>query len=432
MGDALIAEARTERPRGLTLLALFLAAGAIMLAYAWNTVHRRDGGTWSATGGPNQSHDVVRYWLEHGYFSTYGLHVPDPSGNTVYRWNSGAFMVTGFITQKLAVAFTGKPDWRLLALHNQIVALLISGLLALLAYRLARRFGLDSLHAIILGVAVQAVHFTFPGNLALYWEMTAQTFLLLPVLAFLLLEIRALDGRRTRRVTQLQALAAFAIVYIEFITGTMFLAAYAITMLVLSDERPPRRQLVKMLLVPWIAAIALHGVQLAGAKLDGRATVGSSFLYRTGLDGDAMFYGDHLDIAFNRDVVRAARPGNRQFLFRWPVLFIAGAAAVLALFIAYLRARAPRLAIVTLTTLLGTYVLLAAVFSQAVALHPYLNDVLLVTPLILALFVMLPAIIEAHTQRTGAIVLITLFVAVWTAMFQLRLYALAFPLTTFR
>lgn len=423
MGDAPL-----ERPRGLTLLALFLAAGTIMLAYAWNTVHRRDGSTWSATGGPNQSHDVVLHWLEHGYFSTYGLHVPDPAGNTVYRWSSGAFMVTGFITQKLAVALTGKPDWRLLALHNQLVALLISALLALLAYRLARRFGMDSLHAIILGISVQAVHFTFPGNLALYWEMTAQTFLLLPALAFFLLEIRALDGRRTRRISQLQALCAFAIVYLEFITGTMFVLAYAVTVRVLAEDRPPLRQLLKMLLLPWIAALALQGAQLAGAKLSGHATVGSSFLYRTGLDGDAMFYGNHLDIAFNRDVIRATRPGNRQFLFRWPVLFIAGTAAVLALLIAWLRARAPRLAVTILTTLLGTYILLAAVFSEAVALHPYLNDVLLATPLILALFAMLPALIETHTQHTGAVVLITLFTAVWTSMFQLRLYALACPL----
>lgn len=423
-----MADGQLERPRGLTLLALFLVAGTVMLAYAWNTVHRRDGRTWSATGGPNQSHDVIRHWLEHGYFSTYGLHVPDPTSNTVYRWSSGAFLLTGFVTQKLAVAWTGKPDWRLLALHNQIVALLISALLALLAYRVARRFGVGSFHAVILGISAQAVHFTFPGNLALYWEMTAQTFLLLPALAFLLLEIRALDGRRTRRVSQLQALCAFAVVYLEFITGTMFLAAYAITVLMLSEERPPLRQLAKVLLVPWIAALAFQGAQLAGAKLGGHATVGSSFLYRTGLDGDAMFYGDHLDIAFNRDVVRATRPGNRQFLFRWPVLFFAGVSAVLILFVAYLRARAPRLAITILTPLLGTYVLLAAVFSQAVALHPYLNDVLLVTPLILALFALLPALVETHTHRTGAIVLITLFAAVWTSMFQLRLYALAFPL----
>jgi hypothetical protein len=395
------------------LVALFLATGLALLAFSWNTVHRHSGATWSATGGPNQSHDVIRYWLEHGYFSTYGLHVTD--GKTIYRWSSGAFMVTGFLTQKLAVAFTGKPDWRLLALHNQCVALLVATLLALLAYRLARHFGLSAFHAALLGVCTQAVHFTFPGNLALYWEMTAQSFLLIPALSFLLL----LEKRPVWR-----AAAAFFVVYVEFITGTMFLLAYAATVLVPREERPPLKRLAKMLLVPWLAALALHGLQLAGAKLDGRATVGSSFLYRTGLDGDAMFYGDHRDIAYKRDVIRAQRPGNKQYLFRWPGLFFAGCAAVLALLAAVILNRAPHLTLVILGTLLGAYVLLAAVFSQAVMLHPYLNDVLLVTPLILAPFAMLPALVESHTKHTGIVALITLFAAIWMAMFQLRLYAL--------
>ena len=78
-------------------------------------------------------------------------------------------------------------------------------------------------------------------------------------------------------------------------------------------------------------------------------------------------------------------------------------------------------------TLLGTYLLHAAVFSQLVVLHPYLFDVVLMTPMILALFVMLPALVELRTGATGLIILIVLFAAAWTSLFQLRLYALAYP-----
>ncbi len=78
-------------------------------------------------------------------------------------------------------------------------------------------------------------------------------------------------------------------------------------------------------------------------------------------------------------------------------------------------------------TLLGEYLLHAAVFSQLVALHPYLFDVLLMTPLILALFVALPALVEVRMGETGLIILIVLFAAAWTSLFQLRLYALAYP-----
>ena len=61
------------------------------------------------------------------------------------------------------------------------------------------------------------------------------------------------------------------------------------------------------------------------------------------------------------------------------------------------------------------------------ALHPYLYDGLLATPLIVALFVLAPALLEEWTQRSGAFVLIACFGAAWMSMFQLRLYALCYP-----
>jgi len=177
--------------------------------------------------------------------------------------------------------------------------------------------------------------------------------------------------------------------------------------------------------------MAVFGIELIGARNESRRTgvqlVGSRFLYRSGLDGDAMFYGDHLDIAYGRDIVRTGRPGNPQYLFRWEWLFIGGVVSVLATLAAYVRRRAPRIMVVALAALVGTYLLYAAVFSQAVVLHPYLFDVLLATPLILALFAIVPALVESLTRRTGVVVLLALFGATWFSLFQLRLYALSYP-----
>ncbi len=61
-------------------------------------------------------------------------------------------------------------------------------------------------------------------------------------------------------------------------------------------------------------------------------------------------------------------------------------------------------------------------------MHPSLYDVLLATPLILALFAFVPALLESLTQRSGVFVLVALLGAIWLAMFQLRLYALCYPL----
>lgn len=121
-------------------------------------------------------------------------------------------------------------------------------------------------------------------------------------------------------------------------------------------------------------------------------------------------------------------PGNREYLFRWPILFFSGALSVVAAFVAYLRDRIPRMAIVALITLLGAYVLHAAVFSQLVALHPYLFDPVLVPPLILALFGFMPALAEARTGRTGLITLVTFLTATWTSFYSLRIYAPCYPL----
>jgi hypothetical protein len=410
-----------ERPRFLALFAFFLAAGLLAFAYMSRTIYSHAGERLSADGGAIATRSVIEHWMTRGYFASHGMLSPVPGQNIVYRWSSGAYFVSAFLAEKIWIAVTGKYSWRLVALHNVVLALVTSALLGVLAFRLARRLGAELLHALALGVAAQMVHFTFPDNLALYWEVQSQTWWLLFAICFFIVEERG-------GPTLAQALTVFAMTYTEFIYTTMFLAAYVATVLLLRDERPPLRRLAVMLIVPWIAALSIYEIQWRGARAEpGVKILASGFLYRTGLDGDAELYGDHLDIAFGREIVRHYRPPNHQYLFRWPTLFFAGTAAALLALAAYVRGRAPRLAAVALFALLGAYVLYAAVFSQAVALHPYLYDGLLATPLIVALFVLAPALLEEWTQRSGVFIVIACFGAVWLSMFQLRLYALCYP-----
>lgn len=418
-----------ERLGGFKLFTLFLAIGLIAFGYVWLTVQRRTDHSLSSTAGPIESHTSIEHWLRHGYFASHGFLWPTADQKTLYRSETGAFMISGFLVEKVWVGITGRYGWRLLAIHNDLVMLLTSALLALLAYRIARRFGADPVRAFVLGVAAEMVWFTFPSNLAIYWEMSAQAYCLFAAIGFLLIEERALDGR-TRLFVVLQALAIFALTYTEYVAGTMFVAAYLATVLILRGERPPLKRLAVVLLLPWVCAFAIFGLQLNGARSERRRTgikvIGSSFLYRSGLDGDSMFYGDHLDIAFGRDVVRGA-PENARFYYRWEWLFLAGVASVLVTLAAYVRRRAPPIAVVVLFAMTGMYLLYAAVFSQGVALHPYHYDVLLATPLILALFAMVPALAEVQTRRTGMFVLLALFGAAWLSLFQLRIYALCYP-----
>jgi len=416
------------RPRSLKLLALFFAVGLIAFGYAWITVHRRSMAALSSADGPIRTHAIITHWINHGFFASYGMLWPTPDEKFIYRSGTGAFMVSGFLLEKFWTAMTGRYGWRLFALHNEMVLLLVASLLALLAFRIARRLGGSPLHSLVLAVGAQMVWFTFPENLAGFWFLPEQTWCLLPALVFLLLEERALDVGRRRLLTMLQALAVFALTYIEFVAGTMFIVSYAATIFLLRGDRPSFKRLGAILLLPWICAFAIYGIELIGVRQVSRAIgaklTGSDFLYRSGLDGDAMFYGDHLDIAFGRDVVRG---GRSPHLFRWEWLFLCGIAAVLATLAAYLRGRAPRIAAETLIVLIGSWFLYAAVFSQAVALHPYLFDVMLATPLIVALFAILPALAESRMNQTGMIVLLAIFAATWLSMFQLRVYAICYP-----
>lgn len=412
------------RPRDLTVLAFCFVSGLIVLAFMWATVHQRPDSEFEASTGSMMLRTEMLQWMEHGYFASYGLLAPTSDANLLYRSWPGDFMLTTY-----AVAAIGGFDWRTLALHNLLISLFAAALLALLAYRLALRAGLEPFHAVVLAVCVEVVQFTFPENIAIFWGMTGQMLWLVAALVFLLVEERAVDGR-TRRMDILQAAMVLTMMRMQYVYALMFLAAYLATVLVLREERPSLRRIALTIAAPSVGALALFAGQLVLAKYDPEVKLfGSRFSYRTGLDGDGELYGDHLDIAFRRDFIRAQRTGNRQYLFRWPVLFIGGLLAVAAALFAYLRARIPRIAIVALVSLLGAWVIHAAVFSQLVALHPYFFDPVLVPPLILALFGLAPALGETHTGRTGLITLLTLLAAVWTAFFQLRVYALCYPLT---
>ncbi|MEA2417145.1 MAG: hypothetical protein QOI58_3802 [Thermoanaerobaculia bacterium] len=420
-----------ERYRGVTLYLFFLIPGLISLGYSWMTVQQRLVPLLSTSADPQRAHTILVRWLDHGYFASHGLLWPVADGSTIYRSATGAHMISAFLVEKIWIGITGRYGWKLLALHNELLVLLTAALLALLCYRTARRFGATPVPAFVAGVAAQSVWLTFPDVLSVFWHASEQVTGTFAAIGFLLLEERALDGGRTRRLTILQALAMFALAYIEIMVAVGFVASYLAALLLLRGERIPWKRLAAVLILPPMFAAAIYGVQLLSAKAEARRTgvklYGSGFLYRSGLDGDAMFYGEHLDIAFGRDMLRAHRDGNTRFLFHWPGLFFAGAISLLAVFAAYLRGRAPRIAIIVLVTLTGPYLIYAAVFSQAVVLHPYLYDVLLMTPLVIALFGMMPALAESLTGRTGLIILIALFAAMWLSMFQLRLYALTNP-----
>lgn len=421
-----------RREGSLLLLALFFAAGVVVLAIVWVTVLDRSSPALSTDGAANHSRWTILHWERHGYFASRGVLVRVPDASVVYRWSLGLHMLTGYLTEKVWMAMTGRYGWRLLALHNQVVSLAIACLFALLVYRIARRRGLSLLHAFMLGLGAEMVLFTFPDNLALFWDMTAQPFALAPLLVFLLLEERRREGAGGVGLKVLQAVAGFVLTATEFVYGVFFSAVWVLWIVLSGRGRAALRHAGFVLVLPGMLAMLLLWTQGSAARRiaerSGGRVQGSSLLYRSGLDGDAMLYGTHLDIAYGRDVVRAARPDSHQVLFRWKWRFVAGLTAlVLSVLLDLRRAGAPGFATTVLLTMVAAWTSYAAVFSQSVALHPLLYDVLLAAPLFLAFCGVLPSELEARTGNRGVVVFAALVAALWISMVQVRIYAMAYP-----
>jgi len=247
-------------------------------------------------------------------------------------------------------------------------------------------------------------------------------------IAFLLIQDGCIDGSRRRRIAQ--AIVVFGMVYISSVTAVPFLGSFFVVCLVLQRGRLAWREWLSGIVAPAAAALIVFSLQLAvvHVRYPSIPLIGSSFLFRSGLDGDTTYYRDHFDIISGRDRVRSVFPNSRAPLFRWPALFVAGVVSMAALLIFFVRRRLPASAFISLVTLTGAYALFGAVFSQATVIHPYYFDYLLVTPIILAVFGYLPAVAESLTSNRGVFVLLSMFASVWYVMVQLRDYALRYPL----
>ena len=419
---------RSERTAVLFGAFLLVAAAALLMAML--TVHRRQPQELTTRANSQRAHTVLTHWLDEGYFHYAGMLNRTPDKTSIYLSSTGAYMVSGFITEKIYSTLFGHYSYRLLALHNQMISMIICALAGLLSYRLARRFGLEARLAFIAGAAVVVVLFTFPDNLDLYWEMSAQAYGLLFALLYLVIEERALDmPRRPRGMLIAQAGTVFLMTLMEGIFALGFAASIAATLVILRRDGSWKRFLLVMVL-PCFAAFMFYQLQLkvASARFPSAPTYGSKMLWRTGFDGESIYYGDHLDIAKRRDVARGNWTINREYLFRWTWVFYLGVVSTLGILIGFLRNRAPRIALEALAGLTGGWLCYAGVFSQAVLIHPYLYDVLLFTPLCIALFALAPSLLESLTRRTGAILLVVVFSAVWYSLFQMRLYALRYPM----
>jgi hypothetical protein len=415
------------------LFGAFLGAGFVVLLFTLFTVNYRSESELQKHHRSTRAHIGISYWDQHGYLSSAGLPVrklPPPSlEHYLYRSSTGTFLVSGFLVQKIYGWFNDGYAWHAVAVHHQFISLLVSALLAVVAFRIASRLGVRTFHAFTLAVVTQVVYFTFPENLELYWEMSEMPGWMLLVLTYVLFDERTIGTEPSRRTTIIRSLLIFVMACLSVTTTPFFVAAYLATRLLLHGFFPGWKSFAAAMLIPAALALLMYKGQTGLAEhLNPKLPIyGSTFIFRSGFDGSPRHYTDHSDILYGRRPNALEPRENEDRSLRRPVLFVAGGLSILALVIAFARGVIPILPILVPAGVGGAYALYAGILSQSIVIHPYLYDGILVLPLILALFTGLPALLELLIPARGVFVLLATFAGFIHAGANLREYAVRYP-----
>ena len=309
-------------------------AGTVLMVFLFGTVHRRSPDEIRAFG--DRFHRVVQVWIEHGYLKHGGLYFAEPVDanprQIVWRSSSMAFLQGAHLLERVHYLSRGRYSYRLMAVHNQAVVLLTSAILALLAMRLATRLGLEADRAFILGLGSLAVYQTFPQNLYYFWEILPTTVVSTIVASWLLLEeSRFGQLRDDTRTVVLRSAAVFLLAWLEPVSAFFLLPTFALVLFLLAPAEWRRIPFGRSVVVPAVAALGLYALQILWVRFwyPGVNLVGSSFVFRTGLDGSTQYVLGHWDLLTRK------WPVPDWPINLWKPLFLSGFAAyVLVLYFA--------------------------------------------------------------------------------------------------
>ena len=417
---------------GLLTLVVFSIVGLVIFCSLFVTIHKRN-----LNALTDQHPEWARYrniintWIQDGPFKygdfrliapfekkwTESWGVMEDSQDYVYSYPvfflRGAYLLQ-FINHKLR----GNFSQTVMAIHNQCLILFSGALLGFLTFLIAKYHGAESFFCFIYGFSVQFTWQTFPYNLMNYWEPSPFAMSQVYDLIFMIVFFLQFTQGMTRKSLLIQSLIVLIMSYSNCLGAAFFLFSYVLVMTFISREMLWNQRPFFTIGIPFLLGAALVLVQPAIIKMvyPEIKFVGSGFLFRTGLDGNFKYAGDHWSLLF-----------STYRWFNWPGLFVAGLLSIVMVSYGFLRNGKNKLQIIILFVCLVAYFLEAFLFSQSFIIHPYLYDVLLYLPIILCLFGFLPMQLETYTNKTGFFTMIFFVGSVCYSLVQLRAYALKYP-----
>ncbi len=361
---------------------------------------------------------ILTLWHDYGFFNLAGLGYSEPPSVNpqafVYRSRPPAFLYPLYLMNFANDAITGEPfSFRLYVWYPQIAHWLAAASLGFLGFRLSRRIGASPFSALIYGIIGQNIFHTFPRNLEWYFEPLPEQFTCLLLIFFLIVEDR--EFQKTTRKTAL--FSNMLIVFLVYLDKGLAIPAFAAYLLTRMLFGVCSIQHVMRIGLSGIVGLLLHGAQLfwTSQKFPNLTFVGSTFLYRSGLDGATNHVG----------LLTPANLGSANLFLR-----NAAFAALILMLACFLRYKSTNLksAFLLFALPLEFYLISGYFLSQWAMIHPYLHDIFLSVAAVMMLCFIFAPYLEQLTGNTGVVTWALFIVGFCFCMYQLRVFAVMHPL----
>jgi len=415
---------------GIKTYAVFLLISLIIGLFVQGTVLCR------GTERMFQEEKVIMPWIENGYFKLGGMRWSEGVVKKTYPW---FYLFPAFLLEKGHYLLFGTFSYDLLAKHNQIISGIGAASIGFFAFWAAMLVRARRFESLLFGFSALAVYQTFPWNIASFFRVypTHLWMVFAPLLMTCIM--RELKSKREKSKMNCvgESVLAFTLFYTEYIASSLLVFSILVLSFFLVKKNMDLVRLIKPLIMAGAFAMGifiLSLIYISKAYPDVKWS-GSTFLYRSGLDGDFQYYFTNnallsrscytpLYLQFSKNI---------ELLSRWKLIFCLGIAGFAACFLklALTKVQSQQNGLAAVLVCVGAmimqYTIFGAIFTQAAITHPFGYDIYLAGPLIICGFAILPSIVGETLHRNRAWPLVFLLIALYVSMSQLRLFALVFP-----
>lgn len=361
------------------------------------------------------SYAPINAWLKDGFFHDLGLSFQFPTtsasgSQTVHSHSEPGYILPLFLMEKGVTWVKGEQSVWLHRFYPMLIVFLGALFLSLFSREVLLRHGMGPRQTICLASCVGLLYQSFPYNLAHTRDLVANVVTNSLTCLLLYLEERsraksAHDFKFQASVDRLRWLIMFWIGYTDFVLGFILILSFIVLGFAGFSEEDKPLSVFKKYAWPYFISVAIWHLQLfLGQSRFPMAVYGSSFLFRTGLDGSKALYLSHGDIFSSP--------------YRWHTWVGTAGFSILAYLAVILgrvfskSGKSWDIDLRYLFILTGTALILFTAFSQAAFIHPYNYDIYFYMPACLVLGLYLPVLLEKLTAHSNLFVLGT-FLFTW-------------------